>query len=181
MAMIKVEAWDLHFKDPVKNSDKYYKVYVSELGHYLLHWGRVYTAGQIKVDRLPKGEANDGACKQVYAKLAKGYREQRHAFFMVETSDFTNVRKLEQKWAEHEKNETLISNGHASELVSLAIDAENLVLAVQTRDPSELGDLFEEVMKLRERHDILKEQASKADAAMTILGLVSQARMIGAR
>lgn len=184
MAMIKVEAWDLHFKDPnagQKGSDKYYRVYVSELGHFLLHWGRVYTAGQVKLDRLPKGTANDQATKQVYAKMAKGYREIRHAFFMVETADFMTIRNLENKWREHEKNESLISNGHSSEIVSLAIDAENLLLAVQTRDPSDLADLFEEVTKLRDRHDILKDQMGKADAAMTLLGLMSQARLTGAR
>lgn len=183
MAMIRVEAWDLHYKDPgagQKGSDKYYRVYLSEQGHLLLHWGRVYTAGQMKTERMERQAASALATKQVYSKLGKGYKELRHAFFMIDHMDMLDLRKIETRWREHEKNESLISNGHSSEIVQVALEAENLLLAMQTRDPSDLADLLDEVVKLKDRYDVLKEQMSKADAAITILGLISQARLAGA-
>ena len=52
---------------------KFYDVYAGQDGTLVLHWGRIGTAGQHKIESHTASEAENVAMRQVYAKATKGY------------------------------------------------------------------------------------------------------------
>ncbi len=71
-AEVPVVAWYLENRNPPHK--KFYTVLVADDGTLVLHWGRIGTGGQFKVEQhRDAAQARNIGLRQVYAKGSKGY------------------------------------------------------------------------------------------------------------
>jgi predicted DNA-binding WGR domain protein len=68
---IAVQGW--HLENRIGSHRKFYTVLIAENGVVVTAWGRIGTAGQSKIQKLPYADAEALGLRQVYSKQTGGY------------------------------------------------------------------------------------------------------------
>lgn len=181
----KVTSWALTFQDTA--SSKFYKVFAFSDGHLVLHWGRIGTSGQTKVEKYTPDEAQIIAKRQVYSKAGKGYKMSCDAFDFTVNDDIRD-RVLMKNWGAqvlvdaHESAMTEDSFTQRQRLVTVHYD-QFIEQTNKVLDAAAKGEQFEPLLaSWQQLSDAWTELKDKHDHAAVAVGMVQQVvaqRMMG--
>lgn len=183
---VAVYVWTLEFRDPAKNSDKFYNVFVAENGMYWLQWGRRGSTGQSTAGRLTTmDDARDVGLRQVFAKKSKGYvQTYENVKFMVPQSELE--RALLGSYAGHlqalfmEAMRTGQFTGARDAVLKhyaeFADQAQRLLAGAQTNDFAQVLEQYEELKKVWED---INDKHGEVSVAMDMVDQTLAMRLVG--
>lgn len=145
--MTMCEAFELRYVDPASNSNKFYRIYVTDDGRIVYQWGRVGSVGQWKhTGAASKRAAWDMADRQAHTKEMKGYeRTGNPVSFDVPANIITNLPAhetwLDGQYRSAGGNANAPSNSEADKRLAAREEAQDekfkatlLKLAAKTTD-----------------------------------------------
>lgn len=193
MSMSEIQHWHLRMVDPAKNSKKFYRVSLTQDGIVVLHWGRIGTSGQAKVER--RTDYEDGkalALRQVYAKREKGYEQAEEGRFVFNYDQLDTLMPAQEGTSSAAQRladtiarnfqraigegELVAKKDHALKVLDDFIhQAQIFIESAQQRDDDE--ELMETYSKLQDAWSELSDRYDTAQIAMQMAQAALQQRL----
>lgn len=159
---------DLHYIDKENNHNKFYRIFQSEQ-HVALHWGPIGGRGSTKSEiYATEKEAVAAARRQLYSKMAKGYRKEREVSFEAGLHLLTNpdIPGLERamRSSTHSKTAAL----DATSIPMLTKRVNDLISSVKNGKPE---DYMETYLLTRNQWAAVQSEYQTAELLMEMLDM----------
>ena len=179
--LLACEGWELTYQSG--NSNKFYRIIVTENGWTSFQWGRMHSNGQSSIQfHGTTAQARDAALRQVFAKRGKGYSVSRHLKFMASRQ---SVRYMQEGNPTAVAREFLDSSPFDGEKKTVLRHYDEFSeLLVQALSQAEHGDLSEVLDKTEQIETIWSEidaRHAEANAALSLMKATLAARLAGSR